>query len=1252
MAETGPSFAPTQEVRFALVMYGGSSLCIYMNGVAQEFLNMVRATAPCTAMSTAPTTVGPLNEESTEPVYRKVGQLLRYDAEPLTGEPAETDPVTTRFVVDIISGSSAGGINGVFLAKALTNEQKIEKLKQLWIKEGDFALLLNDGGQAAGTPGLPPSPPTSLLSGHRMYRKLLDAFTAMDRGPEPPEESRLVEELDLAVTTTDLRGLRLPIKLSDSVVWERRYRNVFELKYRTPAASGRSQNDFRNSNPGLAFVARCTSSFPFVFEPSVLKDINGVLDSASYDSRVYGSSAPGWGDVFFPDYQRMHDDYANRSFGDGGDIDNKPFSYAIDNLAVRRSTVPVRRKLVYVEPDPGRSAMAGPDPTSTDVLNTFESVRKAVSLPRAETIREDLARVRDHNLAAAQVQDVVDTIERALLGHVPSYGTSPLVGTGPKPVPAKRAAGPAAERRAAVNETGTSPSASPAVATSAYTKAATEAWIAEPPEEARAKGMSYVVYHRLKVHEATESLGLLVARAADLDDDSDRSQAVRLLVHEWVAGHYADPFGTGDDASGEGAPKGRPSENLFLLDFDADHRTRRINFVLRRADELLCGNERSQKLLKLAVGATAPPADLTAFEDSLKCAKMALNKVFVDLRNLRRAQQDGIKDEVQGLGISDAQLDAILVAGAVEQILHTLRLDGNPEPVVDFEGTPPVEGENPRTIGRVELTVLGPRQEAEEDSLHVRPGDPTRTYAAGVGSGGEAAGDGTPPGLDAGATLVVRLTEPATRVTLKVSSLFWPPKTTASAENAPAITKTLDRGRTGTIEVVGTGVTKVVVASPYPVGDAGTAPQRAQRILADPTLQTGLAAVACTLRTLSVAAFTKASDDVDKALGGGDKPLKTDIACRALRFFFDHFDDYDMPILPLLLGQGAPPKPVDVLRISPYDATSLVPAANAAEKLAGNKLGHFAAFAHEPWRRSDIMWGRLDAAERLITALLPADHPQRADLLRDAQERILREELVGNRMAEALSDAVLAGDPPIVDAQTRQVIRDAAEKAVSAGGLRDYIQQHYKPEGEPSTEYVLKLASRGTRIVGDILKHLPESEPGAKRGRALGRVLARLGLFGWGLVEMSVPGTIANRLTGFWLQRLAFTEVFLLVAGILLNNHGAVRLGWLTLAITLALVVARALLAARLSRAPKPSAKPGFRARVKRWFRSTVIVVGIAVGATLLGLALFGGYTAAANAHDRVCRSAPKSLARRAFPFSCPAKPGAAALSSGGSAPR
>ena len=35
-----------QEVRFAVVMYGGVSLAVYINGVVQELLHLVRATAP------------------------------------------------------------------------------------------------------------------------------------------------------------------------------------------------------------------------------------------------------------------------------------------------------------------------------------------------------------------------------------------------------------------------------------------------------------------------------------------------------------------------------------------------------------------------------------------------------------------------------------------------------------------------------------------------------------------------------------------------------------------------------------------------------------------------------------------------------------------------------------------------------------------------------------------------------------------------------------------------------------------------------------------------------------------------------------------------------------------------------------------------------------------------------------------------------------------------------------------------------
>ena len=50
----------------------------------------------------------------------------------------------TRFVVDIVTGTSAGGINGVFLAKALATDRDIAALSDLWVREGDIDLRVRD----------------------------------------------------------------------------------------------------------------------------------------------------------------------------------------------------------------------------------------------------------------------------------------------------------------------------------------------------------------------------------------------------------------------------------------------------------------------------------------------------------------------------------------------------------------------------------------------------------------------------------------------------------------------------------------------------------------------------------------------------------------------------------------------------------------------------------------------------------------------------------------------------------------------------------------------------------------------------------------------------------------------------------------------------------------------------------------------------------------------------------------------------
>src|SRR5215472_1769092 len=95
-----------QEVRLAIVLYGGVSLAIYINGVVQELLRLVRSTA------------GLQTVKGSETVYQKLGRLLEPGVVP-TQEPKDGDPVKTKFKIDIISGTSAGGINGIYLAKAL-----------------------------------------------------------------------------------------------------------------------------------------------------------------------------------------------------------------------------------------------------------------------------------------------------------------------------------------------------------------------------------------------------------------------------------------------------------------------------------------------------------------------------------------------------------------------------------------------------------------------------------------------------------------------------------------------------------------------------------------------------------------------------------------------------------------------------------------------------------------------------------------------------------------------------------------------------------------------------------------------------------------------------------------------------------------------------------------------------------------------------------------------------------------------------
>ena len=420
-----PELKPEQEVRFAVVMYGGVSLAIYINGVAQELFRLVRATAPAEqyAESDDLTLKGRAfydedQLDETEQVYRELALQLG-----LRGRGEAGDRIRTRFVVDIISGTSAGGINGVLLALALARQKDFRRSAGLWRDVAGIDELLREEGSFEGLPPETPKDSESLLNGYRLYFKAREAMEQMPaESPKHPWRPAFAEQLDLAVTATDLAGVAVPIRLSEQrSIDERVHRKVFRFSYGTAATTGEDHSDFEHLDLMLGFAARATSSFPLAFEPVLFRDVETLPPPD-----------PGVPlERFFRGDPRHAEEVA---FADGGYLDNKPFSYATEALRTRRADVPVTRKLIYIEPHPVmEGGEAAPVTDKRGVLrdrpDVIGNVTAAMTLPGHETIREDVAAVARRNLVVERLRELGLQAERSLdqqnpLENLPEPGTA------------------------------------------------------------------------------------------------------------------------------------------------------------------------------------------------------------------------------------------------------------------------------------------------------------------------------------------------------------------------------------------------------------------------------------------------------------------------------------------------------------------------------------------------------------------------------------------------------------------------------------------------------------------------------------------------------------------------------------------------------------------------------------------------------------------------------------------------------------
>ena len=161
-------------------------------------------------------------------------------------------------------------------------------------------------------------------------------------------------------------------------------------------------------DPMLAFASRCTSSFPAAFEPMKLDDIRDFLNKDEKDN--FDDRFDTYKNQFFRVFRAEADNrLKNRVFADGGYLDNRPFGHAIQSVHERSATCPVERKLMFIDPFPETNGSKDAAEGEISFLQNLDMA--AMSLPRYETIRGDIAEVKQRNRWLRRVKILMGRVE-------------------------------------------------------------------------------------------------------------------------------------------------------------------------------------------------------------------------------------------------------------------------------------------------------------------------------------------------------------------------------------------------------------------------------------------------------------------------------------------------------------------------------------------------------------------------------------------------------------------------------------------------------------------------------------------------------------------------------------------------------------------------------------------------------------------------------------------------------------------------
>jgi len=255
-----------------------------------------------------------------------------------------------------------------------------------------------------------------------------------------------------------------------------------------------------------------------------------------------------------------------------------------------------------------------------------------------------------------------------------------------------------------------------------------------------------------------------------------------------------------------------------------------------------------------------------------------------------------------------------------------------------------------------------------------------------------------------------------------------------------------------------------------------------------------------------------------------------------LERYYQTFDFRDMLSLSVLEGSEVSEHTVmEIYRISPADG---IQRSLDKKKLAGTTLMDFGSFLKRDWRENDILWGRLDASERIVAAILPYEDD---DELRKKYVERLRNEILKQEM-----DLRTASDPCIPHARDA-IARDDVER---------FLQERYEVPSGPLPAQSVKWLGQASTILGSMFKDdLGREDRFTRSLKVWGSVLAAMTGF-------LVPHSIGNILFRYWLSVLFFFCLTIAVLGSLFSKPETKNLGLIGVAIVVSVWLAASWLGA------------------------------------------------------------------------------------------